>query len=73
MSQNEVQAEIAGVVLSVDCAVGQVVEADEPLLMLESMKMEIPVLAPRRGAVVEIRVSTGETVLQDQVLVVVDG
>jgi acetyl-CoA carboxylase biotin carboxyl carrier protein len=73
MSRHEVQAEIAGLVLSVDCAVGQAVEADEPLLMIESMKMEIPVMAPKKGTIAEIRVQAGDTVLQDQVLVVVEG
>jgi acetyl-CoA carboxylase biotin carboxyl carrier protein len=44
------------------------VEEDEPILILESMKMEIPVAAPEDGRVIEIRVSEGDTVTEGTVV-----
>jgi urea carboxylase len=48
------------------------VAEDDVFLILESMKMEIPVTAPRAGTVKEIRVKEGEVVKEGQVLVVLD-
>ena len=47
---------------------GVEVETDEVLIILESMKMEIPVLAPRKGRVAEFRVNEGESVAEDQIV-----
>ena len=66
----EVLAEIAGTVFKIERNVGDAVEAEEELLILESMKMEIPVEAPRAGRVSEIRVQEGDAVEEGQVLVV---
>ncbi len=58
----EVKAELVGNVWKVKTqARAQVAEEDE-LLILESMKMEIPVTAPRAGTVKEVRVKEGEVV-----------
>ncbi|MAI78932.1 MAG: acetyl-CoA carboxylase biotin carboxyl carrier protein subunit [Deltaproteobacteria bacterium] len=66
----EVAAEISGSVWKIECKVGDSVEVEQVLLILESMKMEIPVEAPCAGTVQEIRVSEGEHVDEDAVLVV---
>ena len=66
----EVLAEIAGSVFKIERNVGDAVEAEEELLILESMKMEIPVEAPRAGRISEIRVQEGDAVEEGQVLVV---
>lgn len=50
----------------------QVTEGDV-LAVLESMKMEIPVEAPVGGKVIEVKVSEGDIVQEDDVLVVIDG
>ena len=52
----------------VEGVVGVEVETDEVLIILESMKMEIPVLAPRKGRVAEFRVNEGESVAEDQIV-----
>jgi len=52
----EIKAHITGVVFQVTAKVGDKVAAGDPVIVLESMKMEIPVEAPRAGAVKEIRV-----------------
>lgn len=54
MALLDVVTEITGNVWKIVVSVGDTVEEDEPLMILESMKMEIPVLAPDSGTVVEI-------------------
>jgi acetyl-CoA carboxylase biotin carboxyl carrier protein len=65
-----VRAEISGQVWKVETGVGRAVVAGEALLVLESMKMEIPVEAPQGGVVAEIRVKEGDAVREGDVLVV---
>ncbi len=62
------KSEISGTVWKIEGAVGIEVETDDVLLILESMKMEIPILAPRKGRIVEFRVSEGDSVAEDQVV-----
>ena len=68
----EVRAELVGNVWKIRTEVGAVVAEEDELLILESMKMEIPVTAPRGGTVKEIRVKEGEVVKEGQVLVVLE-
>jgi acetyl-CoA carboxylase biotin carboxyl carrier protein len=64
----DVKAEITGNVWKVLAKPGQKVEEDEPIVMLESMKMEIPVSAPEPGTVKEILVAEGEVVTEGSVV-----
>jgi acetyl-CoA carboxylase biotin carboxyl carrier protein len=66
----QVYAEMVANVLSIDVAEGQSVEAGATLLILESMKMEIPVLSERAGVVSEVKVEPGDVVQEGDVLVV---
>ena len=66
-----VTAEIAGNVWRVEQRVGARVAAEDVLLVLESMKMEIPVEAPCAGTVTEIRVREGDKVEEGTVLAVI--
>ncbi len=68
----EVKAELVGNVWKVRTAVGAQVAEEDELLILESMKMEIPVTAPCAGTVTEVRVKEGEVVKEGQVLVVLE-
>ena len=68
----EVKAELVGNVWKVKTTPGAEVVEEEELLILESMKMEIPVTAPRAGTVREVRVKEGEVVKEGQVLVVLE-
>jgi len=52
--------------------VGQQVGADETLMILESMKMEIPVNAPKAGRVAKIHVKEGQAVQEGELLVDLD-
>ncbi|MGN0063496.1 MAG: biotin/lipoyl-binding carrier protein [Nocardioides sp.] len=68
----EVVSELVANVLSVDCSVGDSVAQGQALVLLESMKMEIPVLVDAAGTVSAIKVSAGDVVQEGDVLVVVD-
>ena len=68
----EVEAEIAGNVWKIETQVGAQVQEEDVLLILESMKMEIPVEAPCAGRVAELRVAEGQSIEEGEVLVVLD-
>ena len=69
----EVMAEITANVWQVPAEVGQTVAEGDTLVILESMKMEIPVEAPVGGKVVEVRVKPDDQVQEGDVLAVIDG
>jgi acetyl-CoA carboxylase biotin carboxyl carrier protein len=66
-----VVAELVAAVLTVEVEIGQQVAATDPVVILESMKMEIPVLAEVAGSVVEIVVVDGDVVNDGDPLVVI--
>ena len=70
MAEMRVRSEIAGSVWKIEVAVGDEVAEDDPLLILESMKMEIPLLAPRAGIVREILVAEGEPVAEGDIAII---
>ena len=66
----EIHAPLVGTVVAVPVAAGQPVAAGTPIVVVESMKMEHPVLAPADGTVESITVSVGEIVAKGDVLAV---
>ena len=72
MTSSQVMAEMVASVLSVPVAAGERVEPGATLILLESMKMEIPVLTEQAGTVREVRVEPGDVVQEGDVLVVLD-
>jgi biotin carboxyl carrier protein len=68
----EIKAHITGVVFQVPAKAGDRVAAGDAVIVLESMKMEIPVEAPRAGVVKEIRVQEGQTVQEGETVAVLD-
>jgi biotin carboxyl carrier protein len=68
----EVQAEIAANVWQVRTEVGAHVEEGDELVILESMKMEIPVVAPHAGTVSELRVEPEDQVQEGDVVAVIE-
>ena len=73
MAQEKVEAPIPGKILSVEVKVGsKVVEEETTLCVLESMKMENPIVAPVNGTVTEVKVSPGQTVRAGNILVIID-
>ncbi len=70
---HEVHAEMVANVWKVVVAQGDSVAAGDILVILESMLMEIPVLAERPGTVAEVAVDEGVVVQEGDLLVVLDG
>jgi acetyl-CoA carboxylase biotin carboxyl carrier protein len=68
----DVKSEIDAIVWKIEVAVGADVAAEDVLVILESMKMEVPVNAPAAGRVRSIVIAEGDTVQEDDVLVVLD-
>ncbi|MBS0537999.1 MAG: biotin/lipoyl-binding carrier protein [Proteobacteria bacterium] len=73
MAVINVKSEIAGNVWKIQVKPGDKVEADGEIMILESMKMEIPVLAPKGGTIKEIKVNEGEAIGEGQLVAVIDG
>jgi acetyl-CoA carboxylase biotin carboxyl carrier protein len=65
----QVCAHITGTVWKIQVKEGEAVEAEQSLLILESMKMEMPVEAPERGRVARIAVSEGQAVEEGDLLI----
>ena len=72
MADLRVKSEIAGSVWKIEVAVGDSVGEEDALIILESMKMEIPLLAPRAGVVKAILVAEGEAIAEGDVAVVLE-
>jgi len=68
----EVEAQITGNVWKIQVAVGDAVSEGDELVILESMKMEIPVESPAGGKVSEIRVNEGDSIEEGATLLVLD-
>jgi acetyl-CoA carboxylase biotin carboxyl carrier protein len=67
-----VEAPMVGKILKIEKQVGDRVEEDDVVLVMEAMKMEIPIVAPVAGVVKEIRVSPGQAVEAEQILAEID-
>lgn len=68
---NKINSPLPGSVISVAVTEGQAVKKGDTLLVLESMKMENPILSDCDGTVTKIAVATGQSVMQDDLLVVI--
>ncbi len=68
----DIPAHITGTVWKIEVAVGDQVDLDDTVVILESMKMEMPVEAEDSGTVTEIRCAEGQSVSEGDVLVVLD-
>lgn len=66
-----VKSPLPGSVIKVNVTVGQAVKKGETLLTLESMKMENPILADQDGTIAQVAVAAGQTVMQDDLLLVI--
>jgi acetyl-CoA carboxylase biotin carboxyl carrier protein len=69
---SEIKAPMGGKVLDVKVSVGDAVSEGDEVIILEAMKMELPVVAEASGTVKEVKCSKGEAVEADGVLIVVE-
>jgi acetyl-CoA carboxylase biotin carboxyl carrier protein len=65
-----VEANITGTVWKIEVSIGDTIEEGDTVVILESMKMEMPIEAEDAGTVAEIRVEEGQSVQEGDVLVV---
>jgi len=72
LAQEKVEVPITGRIISVDVKVGQSVKEDDVICVLESMKMENPIVAPVGGTVVEIRVTVDQVVKPGDIIAVIE-
>ena len=72
MTVYEVESEITGNVWKIELKVGDKVELEDTIMILESMKMEIPVEAPCAGTIKELLVKEEQSVEEDQVLAIIE-
>lgn len=68
----KVLSEVAGTVWQVLASAGSRVEEGEELMLIESMKMEIPVIAPRAGTLISILVTKGDPVHEGQTVALIE-
>jgi acetyl-CoA carboxylase biotin carboxyl carrier protein len=72
MAESPVKAEIAAAVWKIEAGPGARVAEGDAILLLESMKMEIPVAAPRSGRVKAVLVAEGDLVEEGQVVAMLE-
>jgi len=73
MATIRVKSEVVGKVWKIQAQPGAAVGKDEAVMILECMKMEIPVEAPRAGTLKELLVKEGDTVAEGQDVAILEG
>ena len=68
----EIKSPMTGKIADILVQVGDKVEVDDELIIMDAMKMEIPVLSPVDGTIKEIFVKTGDSVKTDQLLMTIE-
>lgn len=72
MAIEDVISEVKGKVWQIEAKVGDKVDEDDPVIILESMKMEIPIVAPEDGTVKTLLVKEGDPVDEGQVIATIE-
>ncbi|MFZ4709060.1 MAG: biotin/lipoyl-binding carrier protein [Zwartia sp.] len=72
MSRHELKAEVTGSVWKIETTIGQTLDLEHTVLIIESMKMEIPLVAEDGGTLIELCVNEGDSVSEGQVLAIIE-
>lgn len=72
MATREAKADVTGSVWKIVTAVGQKVDAGDTIMIVESMKMEIPVIAEEGGTIREFRIAEGDSVAEGQTVAILE-
>lgn len=72
MIKINVNSEVSGTVWEVLVKVGDKIKVNDQLVVLESMKMEIPIVSPAAGSVLEVYVYKGDLIEEDQLILIID-
>jgi len=67
-----VEAPMVGKILKIEKNVGDHVDEDDVVIVMEAMKMEIPIVAPTSGTIKEVKVTPGQAVEAEQELAVIE-
>ena len=68
----EIRSVVTGTVYQIEVTTGDRVKSGDELVILESMKMEIPIVAEADSTIVEVRCNEGDSVIEEQVLLIVE-
>ena len=68
----EIRSVVTGTVYQIEVTTGDWVKSGDDLVILESMKMEIPIVAETDSTIVEVRCNEGDSVIEEQVLLIVE-
>jgi biotin carboxyl carrier protein len=72
MAKIEAKTEVTGVVALIESKVGDRIEAGDPVMFIESMKMQIPVLVEETGTLQRILVAQGDAVAEGQAVAILE-
>lgn len=72
MAEQQVETEVGGSVCKIECAEGDSLGEGDPILIVESMKMEIPVASPAHAKLLKLLVAVGDTVSEGQPVAIVE-
>ncbi|HJU23055.1 MAG TPA: biotin/lipoyl-binding carrier protein [Casimicrobiaceae bacterium] len=72
MATCEAKADVTGSVWKIVTAIGQKVDAGDTIMIVESMKMEIPVIAEEGGTIREFRIAEGDSVAEGQTVAILE-
>ena len=68
----QVKSEIAGSVWKITASEGDALSADDVIVILESMKMEIPIVAPKSGTLAKLHIAEGDMIDEGQLIATVE-
>jgi acetyl-CoA carboxylase biotin carboxyl carrier protein len=69
---SDVTAPMAGKIIEVKVEVGDTVNENDELIIIEAMKMEMPIVAPISGKVTEVKCKKGDSIATDDLLIVIE-
>jgi len=72
LAQEKVEVPITGKIISVEVKAGQAVKEGDTLCVLESMKMENPILSPVDGTVTEVRIKEDQVVKSGEIIAIIE-
>ena len=72
MTRQTIEAEVGGTVTKIERREGERVVRDEPIMMIELMKMEIAIAAPADGTLIRLLVAEGDLVTEGQQLAILE-
>jgi len=73
MARLEAKTDVTGSVWKIVTTVGQQLAPGDTVMLIESMKMEIPVVAEEGGRIVEFRYAEGESIIEGEVVAILEG